>query len=87
MLTALPALLALASGVGTTEIVIAGVSAFNVGNAAGPFLGGRAVGAGYGYSSIVWAAVPLSALGLGRALGLGCALLPGAVARRRTSLR
>ncbi|WP_017593468.1 MFS transporter [Nocardiopsis potens] len=52
------------------------VSAFNIGNAAGPFLGGAAIGAGYGYTSPIWIA---ALLGAG---GLLFALLSGALDRR-----
>ncbi|GAA3692085.1 MFS transporter [Nonomuraea antimicrobica] len=42
----------------------ANVSAFNVGNAAGPFLGGLAIEAGLGYTSVLWVAAALGAAGL-----------------------
>jgi DHA1 family inner membrane transport protein len=48
----------------------AAVSAFNLGNAAGAFLGGRAIAAGWGYAStpLVGAAMEAGALGLAAAL-------------------
>ena len=48
----------------------AAVSAFNLGNAAGAYLGGRAIAAGWGYDStpLVGAAMELGALGLAAAL-------------------
>lgn len=50
----------------------AAVSAFNLGNAAGAYLGGRAIAAGWGYDStpLVGAAMELGALGLAAALVL-----------------
>ncbi|GAB2612267.1 MFS transporter [Paractinoplanes abujensis] len=50
----------------------AAVSAFNLGNAAGAYLGGRAIAVGWGYDStpLVGAAMELGALGLAAALVL-----------------
>jgi DHA1 family chloramphenicol resistance protein-like MFS transporter len=39
-------------------------SAFNIGNTAGPWLGGLAIDAGWGYGSVAWTGVALSALAL-----------------------
>jgi DHA1 family chloramphenicol resistance protein-like MFS transporter len=41
------------------------VSAFNVGNAAGPWIGGLAISAGLGYVAPIWFALGLTALALG----------------------
>lgn len=43
----------------------ANISAFNIGNAAGPLLGGLAVSAGGGYDAPLWIAALLGAVGLG----------------------
>jgi DHA1 family inner membrane transport protein len=51
-------------------------SAFNLANAAGAFLGGRAIGAGLGWTSPDWVGAILAAA------GLALALLSGALDRR-----
>lgn len=48
-------------------------SAFNVGNTVGPWLGGLAIGAGLGMSSVAWVSVALGAAALG-ALGVAFAV-------------
>ncbi|WP_051266742.1 Cmx/CmrA family chloramphenicol efflux MFS transporter [Nakamurella lactea] len=52
---------------GTAPTLAAGinVSAFNLGNAVGPWLGGLVIGAGLGYRAPLWAAIGLGLLALG----------------------
>ncbi|TDC55881.1 MFS transporter [Actinomadura sp. KC345] len=56
-------------------------AAFNVGAAAGPWLGGAAIGAGLGYRSPVWVSAALMAL------ALAVTLLPAGPSRRASSGR
>ncbi|WP_250002404.1 MFS transporter [Actinoplanes sp. M2I2] len=74
-----------ADGNGQLIVSSAAVSAFNLGNAAGAYLGGRAIAAGWGYDStpLVGAAMELGALGLAAVL----LLVSRASARARTSGR
>lgn len=60
------------------------VSAFNVGITVGPWLGGLAIGAGWGYSSVAWIGAVLGALALGSvALGAALQRRPEAAAHER----
>jgi DHA1 family chloramphenicol resistance protein-like MFS transporter len=43
-------------------------AAFNAGNAAGPWFGGRVIDAGFGYASTAWAGAAMAAVGLGAGL-------------------
>ncbi|WP_131737663.1 MFS transporter [Actinomadura roseirufa] len=49
----------------------ANVAAFNLGNAVGPALAGLAIGAGLGYTSVLWVAALLGVAGLGAAAAAG----------------
>ncbi len=55
------------AGAAPTLASAVNVSAFNVGNAAGPWLGGLAIGAGLGYLSPIWVSAGLVLLALGLA--------------------
>ncbi|MYW96051.1 MFS transporter [Amycolatopsis rubida] len=56
---------AYAAAGGTSTLVGASTtSAFNVGNTAGPWLGGTTISAGMGFSSVAWVSVALGALAL-----------------------
>jgi DHA1 family inner membrane transport protein len=61
----------------------AAVSAFNLGNAAGAYLGGRAITAGWGYDStpLVGAAMEVAALGLAVILLVTARRTPAMVGR------
>jgi DHA1 family inner membrane transport protein len=60
------------AGDSSTVVSSANISAFNVGNALGPWLGGLTIGAGFGYLSPSWVGVVLAVAALATAL-LGAA--------------
>lgn len=59
------------------------VSAFNLGNTIGPWLGGLSIDAGYGYPSVCWLGAGLSVAALGT-VGVSAALSRTPTARSRS---
>ncbi|WP_274522989.1 hypothetical protein [Saccharothrix sp. ALI-22-I] len=62
------------------------IAAFNLGNAAGAWLGGVAIDAGFGYTAPNWVGAALAFAGLGVALVSGLSGLSGRARRSRPAV-
>ncbi|WP_329457249.1 Cmx/CmrA family chloramphenicol efflux MFS transporter [Streptomyces sp. NBC_01497] len=82
-----PALNARMFNVASAAPTLAGATAtaaFNAGNAAGPWLGGRVIDAGFGFASTAWAGAAMAAVAIG--LCVPAMRLHGAAQRRGSTL-